>query len=409
MRPIAIAGLSCALLLCLAGATEVNIYSLQVFAIPIVPQYFNWSSNVGRNEYRYEASLLGSPDLPSWIHYTYSKRTHRGYLYGVAPKDQKSFKLEIIALNKKTYETRDKILEVIVLENDSVAKYQIQLKVNNLNVEDMFDRNRTEDLFDIFRKNIWRNATDLQLTFLAPAVELGARYPLKPGEQVGTVLRLGSSTPFSPDLLKIEKEIEPSTKKFTTCDFKQVTFDRFFHQRFEFDWCYFKMIEDSQQQESARRDLSSSVIGPPSPSEWRWAQPRRADLPKRTYRREVFASVLAPALLMILLLGGLGATLCLRDEHLLISSSGKRGSRLLTDHGSTNGVQMIQYATPNSARGTLRSLSVAQPSSSPTLSDSQSINRSPRIGQDHSNLYLRPNPPPYVSLNNFGTGVRSDF
>ncbi|KAL7306087.1 hypothetical protein TKK_0001541 [Trichogramma kaykai] len=168
-----------------ACATDVNINSLQVFAIPIVPQYFNWTSDERRNEYRYEASLLDSPDLPSWIHYIYSERTHRGYLYGVAPKDQKNFKLEIIALNKKTYETREKTLEVIVSESDVVSKYQIQLKVNSWNVEEMFDLNRTEMLFDIFRQNIWKNATDLQLTFLAPAVELGARYPLKPGEGVG--------------------------------------------------------------------------------------------------------------------------------------------------------------------------------------------------------------------------------
>ncbi|XP_058798040.1 alpha-sarcoglycan [Phymastichus coffea] len=389
------------------SATDtVYIYSLQVNAIPVVPRYFNWTFNDGRDEYIYESSLLDSPDLPSWIHYTYSKRTHRGYLYGVAPRDQKTFKVEIIAFNKKTYETRDTVLEVVVSENENVSKYQIQLKVNNWDVEDMFD-NGTEMLFDVFRKNIWKNATDLQLTFLAPAVELGARYPLKPGEKVGTVLRLGSSMPFSNDLQILEKELEPTMKKFSSCDFKKVSFDRFF-RNLEFDWCYFRLIEDNSglQQESARRDMSASnIIGPSA--EWRWAQPIKSALPKRAYHRELFTSLLVPAILLLLLLGFLSAALCLNHDQ-LIASSGKRGSPLLMDNGGTNGVQMIQYATTSSSRGTLRSLSAAQSSCSPTLSDSQLINRSPRNAKDYSSSYLRPNPPPYITPNNFGSD-RVDF
>lgn len=53
-------------------------------------------------------------------------------------------------MNKKTYETRTTVLEVEVSENESILKYQIQLKVN-WNVEDMFDHNRTETLYDVFR------------------------------------------------------------------------------------------------------------------------------------------------------------------------------------------------------------------------------------------------------------------
>ncbi|XP_008206068.1 alpha-sarcoglycan [Nasonia vitripennis] len=411
---IPIAALSVLCLAAVGTANDIPINSLQLFAISVVPKYFNWTSDEGRNDYDYEASLVNSPDLPPWIHYTYSKRTHRGYLYGVAPKDQKNFTLEIVALNKKTYETRTKVLEVVVSENESISKYQVQLKVN-WNVEDMFDHNRTETLDEIFRKQIWKNATDLQLTFLAPAVELGARYPLKPGEEVGSILRLGSSTPFSNDLQGLEKELEPVMKKYTTCPFKQASFDRFF-PGFQFDWCYFRLIEESYglQQESARRDMSASIIsgaGPvPERSEWRWSQPRKAALPTRSYRKEIFTSVFVPALLLLLLVGFLSAALCLHHAEDLISS-GKRGTPLLMDNGGTNGVQMIQYAATSSSRGTLRSLSQTQPSCSPTLSDSQSINRSPKVAKDHSsNSYVRPNPPPYISPNNFGgTGMRADF
>lgn len=38
-----------------------------------------------------------------------------------------------------------------VLEKENLTKYEVHLKIDNLNVEDMFDRNRTEELLDIFR------------------------------------------------------------------------------------------------------------------------------------------------------------------------------------------------------------------------------------------------------------------
>lgn len=61
------------------------------------------------------------------------------------------FQLEIVGLNKHTYETRYKVLDMNVLEKENLTKYEVHLKIDNLNVEDMFDRNRTEELLDIFR------------------------------------------------------------------------------------------------------------------------------------------------------------------------------------------------------------------------------------------------------------------
>lgn len=127
------------------------------------------------DQFSYQPSLLNAPDLPPWIHYTYSKRDHHGFLYGVAPKDQTYFQvtdrgtmptyrverqltafyrnlqLEIVGLDKHTYETRYKVLDINVLEKENRTKYEAHLKIDNLNVEDMLDRNRTEALLDIFR------------------------------------------------------------------------------------------------------------------------------------------------------------------------------------------------------------------------------------------------------------------
>jgi hypothetical protein len=69
------------------------------------------------------------------------------------------------------------------------AKYEVQMKVNNLNVEDMFDSYRLNRLLDIFRCELWRESEDdLYVTFLASAVHLGARHPLRPNEGEGLVL-----------------------------------------------------------------------------------------------------------------------------------------------------------------------------------------------------------------------------
>lgn len=54
-------------------------------------------------------------------------------------------------MNKHTYETRYKVLDMNVLERENLTKYEVHLKIDNLNVEDMFDHNRTEKLLDIFR------------------------------------------------------------------------------------------------------------------------------------------------------------------------------------------------------------------------------------------------------------------
>ena len=38
----------------------------------------------------YRPSLAHKPDLPSWLHYSFSPREHLGYVYGVPPKETKT-------------------------------------------------------------------------------------------------------------------------------------------------------------------------------------------------------------------------------------------------------------------------------------------------------------------------------
>lgn len=73
-----------------------------------------------------------------------------------------------------------------VTEKLNPAKHEVQLKIDNLNVEHMFEVERMERLKDIFRKKLWRDSqNDLYVTFLVSAVKLGARLPLNPKEGEG--------------------------------------------------------------------------------------------------------------------------------------------------------------------------------------------------------------------------------
>lgn len=176
--------------LCMLGIVHcrnANVLMTEVFAIPLDAPMFNWTYEGHNNQYVYQASLLYYPDLPSWINYVYSERHHYGFLYGVPPASYKSIvPLEIIALNKRTYETRVEILNIIISEKLNQARFEVHMKIDNLNVEDMFDAEKMDALKDIFRKHLWKDSeSDLYVTFLNSAIELGARKPLNPNEGEG--------------------------------------------------------------------------------------------------------------------------------------------------------------------------------------------------------------------------------
>lgn len=61
------------------------------------------------------------------------------------------FQIEIVALNNRNYETKYKVLDFNVSRSSASPKYEIQVKIDNLDVEEMFDWNKTNSLLDIFR------------------------------------------------------------------------------------------------------------------------------------------------------------------------------------------------------------------------------------------------------------------
>ena len=115
-----------ALSLMTAFANAESILMTEVFVIPIRPETFDWSGDARTDQFSYQPSLLNAPDLPSWIHYTYSKRDHHGFLYGVAPKDRKYF--QVIHRG----EMSDTCFELSLLFNLVTFKFNILFLYRNL-------------------------------------------------------------------------------------------------------------------------------------------------------------------------------------------------------------------------------------------------------------------------------------
>ncbi|XP_067000391.1 epsilon-sarcoglycan isoform X1 [Anabrus simplex] len=314
------------LLLFLSFVHSENVHMTKVFILPIEPGMFNWTLQGNRDQFSYRPSLLNAPDLPTWMHYIYSKVHHTGFLYGVPPVNQPDLELEIVGLNRRNYETRRRVVNMNIQPKEDPARYEVQLKIDNLNVEDMFDSYRLNRLLDVFRRKLWQESEDdLYVTFLASAVQLGARLPLKPNEGEGVVLRLGSRFEFSSSLVELQEEVKPLWK-LGSCprDFKRTSVDRLFREEgFALDWCAFRLLtvkeadRSSSLQHSARYDADlldhhhhSLGFG----REERWSRPSKSQVPQRSYISEFAFTILVPMFVMIILVIILSLILCFHHE-----------------------------------------------------------------------------------------------
>lgn len=399
----------------ISGIAE-NIHMTKVFILPIEPGMFNWTLQGTTDQFSYRPSLLNAPDLPPWIHYVYSDRHQTGFLYGVPPQQHGDLELEIVGLNRKNYETRRRVVHMNVQEKPDPAKHEVQMKIDNLNVEDMFDSYRLNRLLDVFRCELWRESeSDLYVTFLASAVHLGARHPLRPNEGEGVVLRIGSRAQFSVALAKLQDEVKPLWKR-GSCprDFKRTTVERLFRDEgFVLDWCAFRLVEASSsslhQHFPAGPDLELPADHRPLSlgQEDLWIRPSKSQVPQRSYVSEFVYTIMIPMLVMIILVLILSLILCFHHEG--ISKRNKE----------TPAVQMVQYTAVHRATSTLRSLSsqreVPNPPSdqcSTTVSRSRTASPSSSLPQTSTprmsaecNTYYRPHPPPYMGP----THSRADF
>ncbi|CAG9861824.1 unnamed protein product [Phyllotreta striolata] len=301
-------------------AKDANILMTEVFTIPLEPLMFNWTHEGPKNQFVYQASLLNAPDLPSWINYIYSEQHHCGYLFGVPPEGPATVPLEVVALNKETYETRAENLDIIVSQKLNPARYEIHLKIDNVNVEDMFEAERMDALKGIFAKELWQeSAFDLYVTFLNSAVELGARKPMNPDEGEGVVVRLGSEFPFSAKLLELQEEVRPLWKIYPCPrDFKRTSVEIYFKEAgFAIDWCSFRLVDNN---DSAMHHTKGNLVINEEEYKYErddiWHSISKEDVPMRSYMHELFISLLIPAIVLIVLGLFLSFLLCFEHDDL---------------------------------------------------------------------------------------------
>ncbi|CAH1170470.1 unnamed protein product [Phaedon cochleariae] len=397
----------------LATGKEANVLMTEVFAIPLDPGMFNWTFEGVEHQFVYQASLLSAPDLPSWISYVYSDQHHSGFLYGVPPqRNQAEIPLEVIALNKNNYETRVENLNIIISEKLNPARFEVHIKINNLNVEDMFDVERMEALKDVFRKQLWKDSEDdLYVTFLSSALELGARKPLDPTDGEGVVIRLGSESAFSDELIKLQNEIKPLWK-VPSCprEFKRTSVERHFRDAgFALDWCSFRLVDKNAAMLIHTNEHLLSTIGNHAHDEIEHWQPvSKWELPKRSYKDELLVSVLVPVLILIVLGLVLSFLLCFHHEGIEDEESEDYFQNLFhicTDcyydhyiykrakHIDDISQEMTQAEALQRANETLRNFSINRESNASPDPHSHTASPSSTVGHG---VHCRPSPPPYV-------------
>ena len=159
------------------------------------------------------------------------------------------FYLDVVATNRDTFETG--LLNLVInvsssqAQADTAAKYTVKLKIDNLNIEDVFDPHRLQNLKGLFEDKFWpESSTDLHLTSIASSLEKGYRRPLMPTEKDGVVLQLGSRFNFSKQLLLLDRETSP-LRVLPSCprNFKRTSVERYFREKgFAIDWCAFRLM-----------------------------------------------------------------------------------------------------------------------------------------------------------------------
>ncbi|CAH2059581.1 unnamed protein product, partial [Iphiclides podalirius] len=401
------------LLIGLAAAENVNdAVETEMFAVPISPGLFNWTYQEFDEQYRFHASLKGKPELPPWLRYVYSGRHHAGFIFGTPPRGTASpVTLEIIGLNRQDYETRRVLVTLRIHPKEDMARHEVELKIDNLNVEDLLDDHRMTRLKDILRTKLWTESRrDLYATFLSSAIDLGARLPLKPSDGEGLVVRLGSAAPFSAELMRLREEVRPLSR-LPSCprDYKRTTVERLFRDAaFALDWCSFELYNTVYKDRATLRleyltelPNDSRATGARAVAPRSWSAPSRSALPRRAAARPLAAALAPPLLLLLLAAVALAAVLCSRYAtvtdpeseyfleniyHICIDYRKKRahksGKVELCIYGTGN-TEQTQLADDNSNRslGVSPSGSLARP-------------YSPRA-RNLAASYSRPEPPPY--------------
>jgi len=213
----------------------------------------------------------------------------------------------VIVTDRHKFETG--LLDVDINVEEAVEEnFEVNLKINNLNIEDIFDWQRMERLKKVFQDNLWQEAhQDLRLTYADSVPQLGGRKPLNPSLKDGVVIRLASSANFSLALEELDRETQP-LRRLSTCSFKRVSVERFFRQAgFAVDWCAFRLISpEAQVVDEETEDEKDSNIVEMFPT---FKFPQRGSVERRKMVKEMLTAAVIPLLIFLVLSSCLGCIL----------------------------------------------------------------------------------------------------
>ncbi|XP_043244935.1 alpha-sarcoglycan-like isoform X1 [Amphibalanus amphitrite] len=354
------------------------------------------ADNRANDTLRFSPSLLGAPDLPDWLSYGYSEQLRCGVVYGVPPPHLDEFRLEIIVTNLRTYQTSRREVHVLVSDSAESLRHEVQLKINNMDPVDLlFDssggsssrkqpRNASniEKLQEIFQQVLWPAAgADVRLTWLSVA-DPGPVAP-RPGAHLGTLLRLASGAPFSPQLRFLQQEVRPLWAR-VPCprNFKRSKFERHFRERdFKMDWCQFKLFESGELALLVDEPAPTAAPPPPPPSLADVLPlPARVAVPARSYVSDFLTTIGIPLLVALLLCATLTCIMCCQGEHLETDSDGEFFDNVFSVFVRRRPaeIQMVQY--PGGSSSLPRGVSLPRSQTS-TLRRAALRDVSPRLAE----------------------------
>lgn len=266
--------------------------------------------------FRYRPSLLGKPSLPKWMNFQFSFKRNLGYLYGSATEEYagREIFIKIIALNKRTYETREIDLPIFIHYKPQ-PKNKIQMKITNHDWEQMQEKGNVDDLKGIFTELWPESRHDFSIIFMESAVKLGARLPLEPKHKEGVIIHIGSDADLSPRLLELIEEIKPLSK-LSTCTFKRTKVQHLFQNAdFKIDWCAFKVVTSEETSTSYPEQSTTENDMQLSPNKI-WNGVRKDELPDRNYSEEIAVAVAIPSVLFASIIALLTIVLCFHHDNM---------------------------------------------------------------------------------------------
>ncbi|XP_013401923.1 epsilon-sarcoglycan-like, partial [Lingula anatina] len=191
----------------------------------------------------FQAKSKSYPDLPSWLTLKQRTELQDAYLFGTPRAGAVSTDIQIIALNKGTYQTEQDAFSITVDTTKDLPKSIVELRVKNYNIEEFLAGQALSNLTRIMAK-LWPEAGTLQVVKVSSLVDELGRVPvpdgpMQPLPKEGVLVQIGGAGDFSALLASVSQQVN-NTNCMNQEQFIGIRED--FEPEFNLDWCAFKMF-----------------------------------------------------------------------------------------------------------------------------------------------------------------------